>query len=192
VNASLPERRLRGDPTNGTLGTLFFVAAEAMFFLGLVFVAHELRHSSPTWPPPGAPAPDAWLLLGNTVVLLVSSLTMHLAVRALRRDDRRALVRRLVATTLLGLVFLVGQGVEFNRLGGWQPAGSLSRTLFDVLAGMHGLHVTAGLVLLGVVLARARLGQFSARRHLAVSAAEIYWHFVTAVWLVLFAVLVVH
>jgi cytochrome c oxidase subunit 3 len=191
MSAAVPERRLRTDPANGLLGAVCFVLAEAMFFLGLVFVTLHIRHDAAGWAPPGSPRLHTALLLANTAVLLASGVTMLLAVGAVRRGDRAALRRWLAVTTALGSAFLAGQLVEFLRLGGWRPAEGIYRTLFDVLAGLHGLHVAAGVGLLAVVLWRARLGQLTPDRHLAVSAGALYWSFVTAVWLVLLAALMI-
>jgi len=176
--------------SNELLGTLYFLGAEAMFFLGLVFVALSLRRQSGAWPPAGSPPADLGLLALNTAVLLASGVTMLAARRAVARADGGGLVRWLAVTVTLGAAFLAGQVAAFARLGGWRPAEGMYRTLFDVVSGLHGLHVLAGLVLLGVVLGRARLGQFSGGRHVAVVAAAWYWTFVAAVWLVLLAALV--
>jgi heme/copper-type cytochrome/quinol oxidase subunit 3 len=96
-------------------------------------------------------------------------------------------VRWLAAASLLGGAFLAGQWLEFQRLGGWRPADGVYNMLFGTLAGLHGLHVVGGLALLAVVLYRAQCGQFSARRHLAVTAATYYWYFVVVVWLAMLA-----
>ena len=92
-------------------------------------------------------------------------------------------------TVALGIAFMAGQVFEFAQLGGWRPGDGGYRALFDTLVGLHGVHVLAGIGLLGVVLFRALLGQFSAAHHVAVTAAELYWHFVMAAWLVLLTVL---
>jgi cytochrome c oxidase subunit 3 len=189
MSTASPAPSLRSGPSNELLGTLCFLAAEAMFFLGLVFVALQVRRDSVTWPP--ADAPDIHLLLpmANTLALITSSLLMHAAVRAVRRNDRKALLRRLGLTTALGIVFVSGQVYEFAQLGGWRPGEGVYRSLFDTLVGFHAVHVMAGVGLLAVVLGRAFAGHFNAERHTAVAAAELYWHFVTAAWLLVFAVL---
>ena len=176
--------------SNQMLGTLCFLAAEVMFFLGLAFVALEVRRSSIAWPPPGTPLLDLRLPLANTVVLLVSSLTMHMAVRRIKRADRKGLTRWLAVTTALGVLFIVGQAVEFQRLGGWLPSEDAYRALFDTLVALHAVHVLAGIALLAFVLARSSAGRFSTSQHTAVTGAELYWHFVTAAWLLMLGALV--
>jgi len=186
ANTRRPEPRL----SNELLGTLYFLGAEAMFFLGLIFVATALHHRKEVWPPPDSPPLELGLLAVNTTILLASGATALVARRAAGRADGAALVRWLGATIALGTAFVAGQVAAFARLGGWRPTESLYRTLFDVIAGFHALHVVAGLVVLLVVLWRARLGQFGPGRDLAVTAAAWYWYFVTAVWLALLATLV--
>jgi cytochrome c oxidase subunit 3 len=188
VTAFAAQRRVRA--SNALLGTVCFLAAEAMFFLGLIFVVLEVRRTSVAWPPLDAPPLDWRLALANTAVLCVSAGTIRAARRAIGGDDRPALVRWLAATLALGVVFVAGQGLEFQRLGGWRPGEGLYRSLFDTLVGLHAAHVLAGIALLAVVLARARVGQFSATRHVAVRAAELYWYFVALAWLALLAALV--
>lgn len=208
MTAAAPARPARTPPaiSNELLGTLFFLGAEAMFFLGLVFAAVHLHHVRPIWPPPGSPPLDLALLVFNTAVLFGSCLTLVAARRALggsatpagspSRDAGIAssasparAVRRLGATIALGGLFLAGQAFEFARLGGWRPTESLYRTLFDVIAGLHGLHVLAGLVILAVVAWRVRLGQITPARPVPLVAASWYWLFVSVVWLWLFATL---
>jgi heme/copper-type cytochrome/quinol oxidase subunit 3 len=173
------------------LGTLCFLAAEGMFFLGLVFVALSIRSDSVAWPPADAPALDPVIPLVNTLILLVSSATAHLGGLAIRRGDSHRLVGWFAGTLALGGLFLGGQVAEFIKLGGWRPWEGQYRALFDTVVGLHGLHVLAGLVLLALILLRARRGHFDARRNVAVVAVELYWQFVTAAWLILFAVLLV-
>jgi cytochrome c oxidase subunit 3 len=189
--SSTVQPNLRPGPSNEMLGTLCFLAAEGMFFLGLVFVALSIRSDSVSWPPPEAPNLDPVIPLANTLVLLVSSGTAHLASLAIRRGDRVRLGRWMGATLALGIAFLAGQIAEFVQLGGWKPWDGAYRALFDTVVGLHGAHVVAGLGLLGVIVYRASRGQFDANRHVAVIAVELYWQFVTAAWLILFAVLLV-
>lgn len=179
---------------NGVYGMLMLVGAEVVFFVGLLWVAVWVRRSAPVWPPADAPALDWPLLLGNTAALLVSGGTMLAAQRAIRHGRRRAMIGWTTATLALGLAFMTGQWREFQHIGGWQADGSLGvtfRTLFNVLTGFHAAHVVVGALLLATVLLRALRGQFSAQRHVFVTAAALYWYLVAAVWLALLAALVV-
>jgi heme/copper-type cytochrome/quinol oxidase subunit 3 len=107
-----------------------------------------------------------------------------MALAASRRDRRW-----LVATIVLGAVFLLGQGSEYARLlgEGIGPGSALFGTTFFTLTGLHGLHVLGGLVALGALLASV-LARPRAVAPVAWEAVGVYWHFVDAVWVVVFSV----
>jgi cytochrome c oxidase subunit 3 len=182
--------------THGMWAIILFVSSEAMFFAALFTAYFYLRAGIPAcpagdpacvqWQPFGAHKPT-WegLPLMNTVILVASSVTMQMAVWAIRKDDRRRLVLLLAVTAVMGAVFLAGQGYEYTRLG-FLPTNGLFAATFYTLTGFHGLHVLGGVLFIALCLLRAMRGQFSARRHLAVEAASIYWHFVDVVWIGLF------
>lgn len=170
-------------------GMVFFIASEAVFFANLIAAYLYLRVRAGAWP---APADVAFhfelnkVLVGiNTVILLSSSFPMHRAGRAAARGDRPALVRNLIFTAILGAAFLSIQGYEFTH-SSFGPTSGIFGSTFYTLTGFHGAHVTAGLILIIVTTVRAARGHFSAKHHLAVQAAEMYWHFVDVVWIFLF------
>jgi cytochrome c oxidase subunit III len=172
---------------NAILATLFLIAGEVMFFAGLVFAFWSLRLAAPVWPPPLQPRLPIELTGLNTVVLLGSSLAMVLAVQALGQDRRR-LVRNLLVAGGLGALFLLVQGYEWVRLidfGLTVSSGTFGAT-FYTLIGAHALHVVGALTWLAVVLALARRGRFDAGRPAAVRACALYWHFVVALWPILY------
>lgn len=173
---------------NAVLGMLFVVAAETMFFVGLVFVALQVRRAAAVWPPEGAQALDPWLLGANTLLLLASSITAHRAMRGLQGAGFRAGARWAAATIALGSAFLVGQWAQFVQLGGWRPAEGMYGTLFEMLAGFHGLHALAGLVIWTLLLVRARAATRPEAVAVPAWASALYWHFVTVVWVGLLAV----
>jgi cytochrome c oxidase subunit 3 len=121
----------------------------------------------------------------NTVELLVSSVTMQLAVNAIKKGDRKGLRNWLIPTLVLGILFLIGQGYEYTRLG-FLPNNGVFAAVFFTLTGFHGAHVTGGVLMNLYVFTRTLGGQFTKNRHLAVEAASIYWHFVDVVWIGLF------
>jgi heme/copper-type cytochrome/quinol oxidase subunit 3 len=167
---------------------LIFLAAEAMFFAGLIGAFLVFRFGSATWPPPGQPYLPVGVTGVNTIILLVSAYTMGRALRAIRRGDRRGLVRGLLVTALLGTIFLGVQGYEWIRLvhfGFTVSSGTYGAT-FYTLIGIHGLHVFGAVLWLLVVLAGARAHRFSATRHAALTICGMYWYFVVALWPVLF------
>ena len=93
-----------------------------------------------------------------------------------------------VGYAILGITFLIGQAYDYTTLG-FGLADGVFGTTFYTLTGFHGAHVFGGVIMLGVVLYRGTLGQFSARHHDAVEATSIYWHFVDVVWIALFSTL---
>ena len=168
------------------LGVRLFILSEVMLF-GAFFTAYfVLRFQAPRWPPQGDVDRPELLLVGiNTLILLASSVTMQWATRRIARGDAAGLRRGLAATLLLGAVFLVVQGYEFAT-NGFGFADGIFGSTFYTLTGFHGAHVLAGLLLIGAVANRARLGLIDQARHTAVEAVGYYWHFVDVVWVFLF------
>lgn len=167
---------------------LLFVVAETMFFIGLVFAALALRRGFAVWPPPDAPTLDPALLALGTAALVLSSLTARRATRSMQSGEVRAAASRAAATAALGAAFLAGQVALFAQIGGWRPAEGMYGTLFEVLAGFHALHAVLGIGIWLVVLWRLRTPLAAAAGATTVLAAELYWHFVTLVWLGLLVV----
>ncbi len=138
------------------------------------------------------PAFDIPLL--NTLLLLASGFTLTMAHWALKKAKRRDLVLWLVATVVLGIVFLFYQAEEYvhayNDLNLTLGSGIYGTTFF-MLTGFHGFHVTLGVIMLIVITIRSMKGHFSAKNHFAFEGVAWYWHFVDVVWLVLFVVVYV-
>ena len=168
------------------LGVRLFILSEVMLF-GALFTAYfVLRVQAKSWPPQGGAERPELLLVGlNTLVLLVSSVTMQWATRRIARGDAAGLRRGLAATLVLGSVFLVVQGYEFAT-NGFGFADGIFGSTFYTLTGFHGAHVLGGLLIIAAVANRARLGLISQARHTAVEAVGYYWHFVDVVWVILF------
>jgi cytochrome c oxidase subunit 3 len=180
---------------------LLFLTSEVMFFAGLFAAYFNVRANAPggLWPPinPETTPPEQYHLAilpfvgPATVLLILSSFTAQFAVWGIRRGDRTAFLRNLSVTVVLGIVFLVMQGIDYALLyseGIRLDSGTFGTTYFT-LTGFHGAHVFGGVIMLAVVLYRGLAGQFSARHHDAVEAASLYWHFVDVVWIVLFSTL---
>jgi cytochrome c oxidase subunit 3 len=190
--AFLAEEHSRGGISNPVLGMILFIASEVMFFSGLFAAYFNIRSAAPVWPPAGnidfnlgEHLPIAAFL---TAVLITSSVTCQIGLWAIRRGDRKVLVRAFTITIVLGVFFLAGQLYDYTTLGFGVNDGPFGST-FYTLTGFHGAHVFAGVLMLGVILYRGMAGQFSARHHDAVEAASLYWHFVDVVWICLFSLL---
>jgi cytochrome c oxidase subunit 3 len=176
--------------SNMLLGVRLGILSEIMLF-GALFAAYfVIRSESGGWPPDGHERPELILPGLNTLLLLSSSVTMQWAVRAIGRGEVTTMRRALRVTLLLGSIFIVVQGYEFATNGFGLDAGVFGST-FYTLTGFHGAHVLAGLGFMAIVALRARRGLISAEHHTAVEAASYYWHFVDAVWVVLFSTLYV-
>jgi heme/copper-type cytochrome/quinol oxidase subunit 3 len=173
---------------NLRLAILFFIGAEVMFFGALVSAFFVLRTSAPVWPPPLQPRLPLAVTGLNTLVLLGSSVAMHRAVRAIRLGDPAELVRRLGLTAVLGAVFLAVQGYEWARLLGFGLTLSSSTygTTFYSLIGTHAVHVLGALAWLAVSVALAARGRFTPERSAPLRACALYWHFVVALWPILY------
>ncbi len=173
---------------NVKLAMLFFICGEIMFFGGLVSAFLVLRVSAPVWPPPLQPRLPLGLTGVNTLVLLASSVAMVAALRAFARGDRSALVRRLVVTAGLGALFLLVQGYEWARLVhfGLTLSSGVYGATFYTLIGTHAAHVLGALVWLAVTVALAARGRFADGRTGPLRACAMYWHFVVALWPILY------
>jgi cytochrome c oxidase subunit III len=129
-----------------------------------------------------------------TICLLSSSLTIHLAAKSLARDRVGAFVGLWLLTIVLGGLFLYGTGQEWHRLiyeHGLTISTNLFGTTYYSLVGLHGFHVTAGLVMLLLVAVFALAGRVRMQESRRVEVLAMYWHFVDAVWVVVFTVVYV-
>jgi cytochrome c oxidase subunit 3 len=170
---------------------LFLVSDVATFLAGFVYYAFV--RVGP-WPPGELPPLVGSLVLVNTLVLVASSGTVHLAHGALESGRRERFVQWLAATVALGLVFVAGQVFEYYEFVAHESftlSSGVFASAFFGLTGLHGLHVSLGVVLLGILLWRALRGHYAEGRDTSVRTVALYWHFVDVVWLFLVAVLYV-
>jgi len=129
-----------------------------------------------------------------TICLLSSSLTVHFAAKSLERNNRRAFLTLWSLTIILGSLFLFGTGREWHRLiyeHGLTIATNLFGTTYYSLVGLHAFHVSAGLIMLTVVLVFGLAGRVDEGQSRRVDVLALYWHFVDAVWVVVFTVVYV-
>jgi cytochrome c oxidase subunit 3 len=137
----------------------------------------------------GEPMPAWGLPAVNTLILLSSGATVTWAHWGLIANNRKQLIRGLIATVTLGFLFVTFQAYEYHEAYsemGMTLGSGIYGTTFFMLTGFHGLHVTLGAIILSVVLFRSILGHFSKENHFVFEAAAWYWHFVDVVWLLLF------
>lgn len=173
---------------NARLATMFLMAGETMLFAGLISAFLVLRLAAPVWPPPLQPRLPIGVTGVNTLVLLVSSVYMMAAVRALRSGRAPLATSRLLGAAALGALFLAVQGYEWVQLIGFgltASSGAYGGT-FYTLIGAHALHVVGALAWLALTLARLRQGRIRAERPAALRACAMYWHFVVGLWPILY------
>jgi cytochrome c oxidase subunit 3 len=172
-------------------GMLAFLGSEIGTF-GALFTYYFFIRSGTGWSTAGLPDLVNSLVLANTALLVASSFTLHWAHVAIRNENRRNFLLGLGLTLLLGVVFIGGQVLEYYEFiveKGFTLTSGLFASAFFGLTGLHGLHVTLGAVIIGIVFVRALRGQYSAERHVSVTTASMYWHFVDIIWVFLVVVL---
>ena len=185
------------------LGMWVFLVTEIMFFGGL-FTAYIVYRSNMALPfALGSHELDIGLGAINTAVLIASSLTMALAVWAAQTGRRKAIVLFIVATILLGGVFLgikvveygakfehhLFPGPDFHWDGPEAPGVEMFFNLYFLMTGLHAAHMVIGIAILIVVAILAWRGAFSPDNHNLVEGIGLYWHFVDIVWIFLFPLL---
>jgi cytochrome c oxidase subunit 3 len=168
------------------LGMLLFIISEVMIF-GAFFTAYFFIRvvNNDAWPAHGTELPK--IVAGfNTAILLSSSVTLHWALTSVKNGNRTGLKAGMLATFFLGATFLFVQVNEYVHIG-FAPHDSAQGSIFYGLTGLHGAHVTIGLLLLGIVTVRAFKGHYSPEEHRGVEVPGIYWHFVDIMWIVVYS-----
>ena len=194
-------------------GMILFIASEVMFFVAwfwayfdaALFPAGTFQPANiseqigmvqrnevlgGTWPPKPSDAFhstfDPWgLPFVNTLILLLSGVTVTWAHHALLENNRKSLIAGLALTVALGVLFTICQAYEYGHAA-FHFAGNIYGATFFMATGFHGAHVIIGTLFLLVCLLRAIKGDFTPKKHFGFEAAAWYWHFVDVVWLFLF------
>jgi len=178
---------LAGPRSTGWWGMILLIANEAALFGALLTGYFYLRFSAPAWPLGGLEPPSLLLPAINTVLLVSSSLVFAWGEHGLTHGHGGRLRLGLAIAFALGAAFLAIQLFEYSRET-FTPQTNAYASLFYAITGLHGLHVLAGLIMLGVIQVRAWLGHFNPQHYLGVQAASMYWHFVDVVWLFVFTI----
>ncbi len=171
-------------------GMVCFIATEATLFAALISAYLYIASSAPVWPPDNIKPPELVLPIIGTVLLLSSSAPIIGGERNIKRDDRRGLIVGWLIGFVLAVVFVGLQLHEYTQQVFSMRTNSYG-SLFFTITGLHVLHVCVALLMNLFVLLHAWRGQYHAKRHLAVEAVGIYWHFVGVVWIVVFTSLYV-
>jgi len=176
-------------PDHRMFGVIVFLLAESMIFLGLFTAYLTFRAVYPNWPPEGTPERELVLPGINTAILIASSFVIHNADTSIKKNNVAGLRTWFAVTAVMGAIFLAGQVYEYHNLE-FGLKTNLYASTFYVLTGFHGLHVFLGLCLILAVLWRSlKKDHYSNQHHFGVEAAELYWHFVDVIWIILFFLL---
>jgi cytochrome c oxidase subunit 3 len=181
-------------PSAPQWGMIAFLVSEATFFSTLVMVYLVFIGADQLPGGRGGPTPagvlSLQLVIGTTICLLSSSATIHLAERSLLRGGQAMFRLWWMLTIVLGIVFLAGTAYEWRDLiaQGLTMQRNLFGTTYYTLVGFHGAHVTAGVIIILIVLGLALRRQVTTANPHGVELVSWYWHFVDGVWLVVFTV----
>jgi cytochrome c oxidase subunit 3 len=168
-------------------GTVLFLASELLFF-GALFAAYfTLRAETSRWPPAGVEL-DVALATAGTAILLASSFTFQRGISAGHVGRLGSLRGWTLGTMALGLAFLGVQLYDWVHLD-FGVSSNAYGTMFYAMTGFHGLHVLAGVLLMGVLLGRSAQGAYRDGNVEGAEAVSYYWHFVDVVWIALYATL---
>ena len=189
-----------------TLGMWIFLITEVMFFGGMFLLYTVYRHAYSHVFAVASSSLNVYIGAANTVVLLCSSLTMVLAVRAAQLGKTRAIIVFLILTLILGGVFLGVKAYEWNEkfeehhvpgvsfhfedlAADQQGHAQLFFSLYFAMTGLHALHMVVGAGLLIYLIFQARKGKFTVGYDTPVDLIGLYWHFVDIIWIYLFPLL---
>jgi cytochrome c oxidase subunit III len=192
TSMTVADQKIEWDrPERGRVGMFGLIAAEAAIFT--IFLVAYLFYIGKSLAGP-MPKDVLSVPIFFTICLLSSSLTIHLAAKALRRGNVRGFGTWWFATIALGITFMYGTATEWQRLI-YHDRLTISTNLFGTtyysLVGLHGFHVVVGLVSLSIVMALTLLGSVRSEHAERVDVLSLYWHFVDAVWIVVFTVVYV-
>lgn len=173
-------------------GFLLFLVSDIVLFSSFIFAYLYLRSTGQSWPPPGISRLDVSFAAMNSVILFGSGATMHYALENWKHNQFNKFMFFLIATIILGLMFLTGQGIEYTNLYvhehvSWGGSGIFGASFFT-LTGMHGFHVFVGICYLTTLLLQSTHGVYTKDRYFGLTAGTLYWHFVDVIWVVLFSI----
>lgn len=179
---------------NGKIGILLMIASEIAFFGTLItaylfYIGRDINGPYPQDVLEVSVAP--FKVLFNSIFLLISSVWIVFAIKAMRKGNMRAFIFWWALTVLCGAEFLVGTGMEWYGLivndGIWMGT-NLFGSCFYTLVGFHAFHVTMGLLVLTLILVLALIGKVHPRNIDKVDLVSWYWHFVDGIWIAVFFV----
>jgi len=187
------------DAEASKIGMWLFIFTELLLFGGLFIVYSVYRFLNPDAFHLAAEELDTFIGALNTVILLISSMTIAMATTSLQKRNKRTTLLLSSVTVVLGLVFLVNKyfewGLKFSH-GIWPGSEHMLETmsqgeilffgLYFVMTGLHALHIIIGLVIIGFAMWRVNKGTVHENRAALLENAGLYWHLVDVIWIFLF------
>ena len=181
----------RQEELTGAIGMMVALGSWAMMFGALFFIYLALRSQAVTWPPPGLPRLPVLLPAINTMVIIGSSFTLAHALERMRKGHNKPALSWMAVTLGLGLLFVALQVVLWRNvwLDGITASTGTLGTVFYGLTVLHALHVAAGVIVLGYLLVaalRSVRGAAMQKKVISLRLCGMFWHFVDAVWCLMF------
>jgi heme/copper-type cytochrome/quinol oxidase subunit 3 len=173
-----------GSQASGYFGVWWLIITEASLFIYLLFsYAYCAMQAPGPWPPSGPP--ELGLASTDTLILILSSIAVALGEHAIKQGQRARLTLRLAIGFVLGIVFVAIQLKEWASKGA-TLSSNLYYSFYFTTTGFHMAHVVVGVLILGALTIWSLLGKFDSARNSPVSIGALYWHFVDAIWIVIF------
>ena len=190
------------DAEASKVGMWLFIFTELLLFGGLFIIYSVYRFMNPDAFHLAAEELDTFIGALNTVLLLISSMTIAMATTALQKKNKRLTLLLSTTTVILGIVFLVNKyfewGLKFSH-GIWPGSEHMMETmsqgeilffgLYFIMTGLHALHIIIGLIIIAVAMFRVNKGTVHADRAALLENAGLYWHLVDVIWIFLFPLL---
>jgi cytochrome c oxidase subunit III len=173
-------------------GFLLFLVSDCVLFSSFIFAYLYMRSSGQGWPPPGISRLDVAFASLNSVILFGSGATMHYALEWWKHNNFARYAFFMILTIVLGAMFLGGQAFEYHHLivdekVTWAGSGIFGASFFT-LTGMHGFHVSVGVIYLTILLLQSIHGVYTKDKYFGLTAGTLYWHFVDVIWVALFSI----
>ncbi|MDP4292710.1 MAG: cytochrome c oxidase subunit 3 family protein [Bacteroidota bacterium] len=180
------------------MGMWLFIFTEMLLFAGLFLVYSVFRFQYPGYFHQGALELNVTIGSLNTVVLLISSMTVAMSLTALQKGDRRSALNLLLITILCAFIFLFNKYIEWGAKfkEGLYPGSALMLklarghllffNLYFFMTGLHALHIIVGMVILWIAVFRIKKGTVHAGKYMLLENGALYWHLVDLIWIFLF------
>lgn len=189
------------DPESSKLGMWLFIFTELFLFGGLFLVYAVFRNKYSAEFHHAAEELNAFIGTLNTVVLLVSSMTVAVSISAIQKGNKKLAIRMLALTVIAALIFMVNKYFEWSHkfelklypgsdvLKNLDQGEILFYGLYYMMTGLHALHVMIGLVLICIVIVKIKGGKITKERYVLHENSGLYWHLVDLIWIFLFPLL---